>query len=63
MLVNCFNILQYVGPFNGDDDTLGCSGNSDANADTKRRKINTEEIDQSIGNSIGSSEITDGAGW
>ncbi|XP_052484344.1 uncharacterized protein LOC105794347 isoform X2 [Gossypium raimondii] len=53
---------KYVGPFNGDDDTLGCSGNSDANADIKRRKIYTEEIDQNIGNSVDSSEITDAAG-
>ncbi|KAB2090476.1 hypothetical protein ERO13_A03G114200v2 [Gossypium hirsutum] len=52
---------KYVGPFNGDDDTLGCSGNSDANADTKRRKIYTEEIDQNIGNSVDNSEITDAA--
>lgn len=53
---------KYVGPFNGDDDTLRCSGNSDANADIKRRKIYREEIDQNIGNSVDSSEITDAAG-
>ncbi|KAL4363276.1 hypothetical protein GQ457_04G010050 [Hibiscus cannabinus] len=51
---------KYVGPFNGD--TPGSSGSSDANSDTKRRKICTEEIDQSIGNNVDSPEITDGAG-
>ncbi|GMI75236.1 hypothetical protein like AT1G09290 [Hibiscus trionum] len=51
---------KYVGPFNGD--TSGSSGSSHANADTKRRKICTEEIDQNIGNSVDNPEITDGAG-
>ncbi|KAK8627640.1 hypothetical protein V6N13_135247 [Hibiscus sabdariffa] len=51
---------KYVGPFNGD--TPGSSGSSDANADTKRRKICTEENDQNIANSVDSPEITNGAG-
>ncbi|KAK9027936.1 hypothetical protein V6N11_067757 [Hibiscus sabdariffa] len=52
-------LSKYVGPFNGD--TSGSSGCSHANADTKRRKICTEENDQNIANSVDSPEITNGA--
>lgn len=56
MLVICLNILQYVGSFKSE---ISCS---DANADAKRRKICTDEIDQNIANSVDSSEITEAAG-
>ncbi|KAK8715857.1 hypothetical protein V6N13_043183 [Hibiscus sabdariffa] len=51
---------QYVGPFN--NDTFESLESSDVNADTKRRKICNEEIDQNIGNSVNNPEIIDGAG-
>ncbi|XP_021293144.1 uncharacterized protein LOC110423284 [Herrania umbratica] len=47
---------KYVGSFKSE-----ISG-SDANADSKRRKICTEEIDQNIANNVDSSEITEAAG-
>ncbi|XWS69427.1 hypothetical protein CRYUN_Cryun04dG0178100 [Craigia yunnanensis] len=51
---------KYVGSFNSD--TSGCSESSDANADTKRRKICTKEIDQNIANSVDSTKINQDAG-
>ncbi|XP_007045386.2 PREDICTED: uncharacterized protein LOC18609949 isoform X2 [Theobroma cacao] len=47
---------KYVGSFKSE---ISCS---DANADAKRRKICTDEIDQNIANSVDSSEITEAAG-
>ena len=51
---------KYVGSFNSG--TSGCSKNSDANANTKRRKICTKEIDRNIANSVDSTKINQGAG-
>ncbi|XVE74591.1 hypothetical protein DITRI_Ditri12bG0029700 [Diplodiscus trichospermus] len=50
---------KYVGAFSSDDS--GCSESSDTNAETKRRKICTEEIDQNHANSIDSTKINQGA--
>ncbi|XP_022776526.1 uncharacterized protein LOC111318125 [Durio zibethinus] len=50
---------KYVGSLNTD---TSCSESSDANADSKRRKICTGDIDQNIANSVDSTEVTEGAG-
>ncbi|XWS22909.1 hypothetical protein CRYUN_Cryun29cG0076300 [Craigia yunnanensis] len=51
---------KYVGSFNRK--ISGCSESSDANADTNRRKICIEEIDQNIVDSVDITEITDSEG-
>ncbi|OMO60763.1 hypothetical protein CCACVL1_23888 [Corchorus capsularis] len=51
---------KFLGSFKSD--ISGSSENSDANADTKRRKICTEEIEQNIANTVDNTEVTEAAG-
>ncbi|OMO72631.1 hypothetical protein COLO4_27543 [Corchorus olitorius] len=51
---------KHVGSFKSD--ISGSSENSDANADTKRRKICTEEIEQNIADTVDNTEVTETAG-
>ncbi|XWS34398.1 hypothetical protein CRYUN_Cryun21dG0035400 [Craigia yunnanensis] len=51
---------KFVGSFNFK--ISGCSESSNAIADTKRRKICSEEIDQNIAYIVDSAEVTEGEG-